>query len=379
VKTLHVTAMLACRILRLPEALLLYKFGSGSASAGLAGAALLVILASCQGSNTHPVIETDGSYNRLPDPSTKAVVWGTQPDAVKSVKAWLLKKRITLVDDTKMNQVANEIRLQQPVSNADALKLAKTVGIKQVIFVDADVSAWQRSEIGTFMGLTPKFYNASLFIRAVNADTGEIDWNGKAVSAQIFTNLREGMDQLTCHALATAWGLRQPGTATDNSICLPGQNVMVLPEPSAVRYILAMATAFRSVYAKQVVAQAARSNVKPDENWTKEDHAIMLPAQFLKAAGRELDDFELSLIGLTPIYKENFPKTKAEEDVLKKLVANPATGVVTFEDGNQFKGLAVDLAIADSCVACHNAHPSSPKKDFKRGDVMGGIIVRFTK
>jgi Protein of unknown function (DUF3365) len=148
---------------------------------------------------------------------------------------------------------------------------------------------------------------------------------------------------------------------------------------AAAKYILATAKAFRTVYAKQVIAQAAKSNVKPDENWTKDDHAIMLPAQFLKAAGSELKDFELGLIGLTPIYKANLPKTKAEEDALKKLAANPATGTLTFEDGNQFKGIAADLAIADSCVSCHNAHPMSPKKDFKKGDLMGAIVVRFAK
>jgi hypothetical protein len=148
---------------------------------------------------------------------------------------------------------------------------------------------------------------------------------------------------------------------------------------AAARYILATAKAFRTVYTKQIVAQAAKSNIKPNENWTKDDHAIMLPAQFLKAAGSELKDFELSLVGLTPIYKENLPKTKAETEALQKLAANPATGVITFEDGNQFKGMAADLAIADSCVACHNAHPSSPKKDFKKGDIMGAIVVRFNK
>lgn len=372
------TAMLACRIFRSPEALLFYKLGSGSASAGLAAAALLVILANCQSYKTPLVAETDGSYIRLPDNSTKTVVWGTHPEAVKSLKTWLLKKRITLVDDVKMNQLANEIGLHPPISNADVLKLAKIAGTKQVIFVDADVSALQASEIGSFFGQTP-IYKASLFIRALNAETGEIDWNGKAMSTQTFTNLTEGIDQLTCHALATAWGLRQPGTATAPSICVPGQNVMVFAEPATARYILATAKAFRTVYAKQIVAQAARSSVKPDENWTRDDHGIMLPAQFLKAAGRELEDFELTLIGLTPIYKENLPKTKAEEDALKKLLANPATEFLTFEDGNQFKGLAADLAIADSCVACHNAHPTSPKKDFKRGDVMGALVVRFNK
>jgi hypothetical protein len=148
---------------------------------------------------------------------------------------------------------------------------------------------------------------------------------------------------------------------------------------AAAKYILATAKAFRTVYAQQIVAQAAKSNVKPDENWTKNDHGIMLPAQFLKAAGAELKDFELGLIGLTPIYKENLPKTKAEEDALKKLAANPATGILTFEDGNQFKGIAADLAIAESCAACHNAHPASRRKDFKKGDLMGAIVVRFAK
>jgi Protein of unknown function (DUF3365) len=148
---------------------------------------------------------------------------------------------------------------------------------------------------------------------------------------------------------------------------------------AAAKYILATAKAFRSVYSKQVVGQVSKSNVKPDENWMKDDHAVMLPAQFIKAAGAELKDFELSLIGLTPIYKANLPKTPAEEAALKKLAANPDAGVITFEDGGQFKGISADLAIADSCVSCHNAHPSSPKKDFKKGDLMGAIVVRFNK
>lgn len=357
---------------------MLYKSSSSSASAGLAGAALLVILASCQIRNTPLFTETDGSYVRLPDESIKAVVWGNNLDAVKSLKAWLLKQRFTLVDDVKINEIANDIHVPQPLSSADVLKVAKIAGIKQVIFVDANVSTSQATPIGSFLG-RPSIYSASLFIRALNVESGEIDWEGKALSTQRFTNLSESIHQLTCHALATAWGLQKPGTATAPSICLPGQGVMVFTEPVTARYVLATAKAFRTVYAKQIAAQAARSNVKPNEDWTKDDHAIMLPAQFLKAAGRELEDFELSLIGLTPIYKENLPKTQAEEDALKKLTANPATEVLTFEDGNQFKGLSADIAIADSCVVCHNAHPSSPKKDFKKGDVMGAIVVRFSK
>ncbi|MGQ0812048.1 MAG: Tll0287-like domain-containing protein [Nitrospiraceae bacterium] len=145
------------------------------------------------------------------------------------------------------------------------------------------------------------------------------------------------------------------------------------------KYILATAKAFRTVYAKSIVEQAKKSGIKPNENWAKDDHAMMLPAQFLKAAGAELKDFELGLVGLTPIYKANLPKTPAETEALKKLAQNPNQQILTFADGNQFKGLAADIAITKSCADCHNAHPDSPKKDFKEGDIMGAIVVRFNK
>ncbi|MDE3049644.1 MAG: DUF3365 domain-containing protein, partial [Nitrospirota bacterium] len=34
-----------------------------------------------------------------------------------------------------------------------------------------------------------------------------------------------------------------------------------------------------------------------------------------------------------------------------------------------------DRAVAQTCVTCHNEHPNSPRRDFKVGDVMGGIII----
>ena len=152
-----------------------------------------------------------------------------------------------------------------------------------------------------------------------------------------------------------------------------------ISQDAAARYILATAKAFRTVYVKQVIAAAKKAGVKPNENWTKQGHAIMLPAQFVKAAGAELKDFELGLIGLTPIYKSNLPKTKAETAALNKMLKDPNTKVLTFADGSQFKGLSADFAIVQGCADCHNAHPGSPKRDFKKGDLMGAIVVRFKK
>jgi hypothetical protein len=200
---------------------------------GLVCAALVVTLTGCQIYNSYPATQTDGSGSSVksPNTSTKAVVWGTRPEAVQSLTTWLLKRGVTLIADVKMNQMASDALLRQSPSNGDIFKLAKIAGAKQVIFIDADASPLPGSEIQTVFGQSRSVYTASVFIRALDAETGEIQWTGNAHSTDKFTNLKEGFHQLTCHALATAWGLRQPGLTAAPTICPPGQNVMVSPEP----------------------------------------------------------------------------------------------------------------------------------------------------
>ena len=149
------------------------------------------------------------------------------------------------------------------------------------------------------------------------------------------------------------------------------------PRAQAARYVLATATAFRTVYTQGIVEHTKGSGVTSKEGWIADEHAVMLPAQFVKAVGFEIKDFELGLIGLSPIYEANRPRTQAESEALRTFATHPETKVLTFTDGTQFKGLAADFAIAQACADCHNAHPKSPKRDFRQGDLMGGIIVRF--
>ncbi len=211
-----------------------YRPGANLRNISLAGVAMLLALGGCQTYNTYPATQTDGSYVRIPNASIKAAVWGTHPEAVQSLTTWLLKRGLILIDDVKMRQIASDTRLNYPgvpVSNTDVFKLGKMAGAKQVIFVDADVSTWRANGIESVFGQSPNVYTGSLFIRALDAETGEILWNGKALSTDKFTNLTEGIHLLTCNALATAWGLRQPGTTAAPTICPPGQNVMVSAEP----------------------------------------------------------------------------------------------------------------------------------------------------
>ena len=122
--------------------------------------------------------------------------------------------------------------------------------------------------------------------------------------------------------------------------------------------------------------KAKKGGVNPNENWAKEDHAIMLPAQFVKALGAEIRDFELGLLGTHPLYKSNEPKTAMEREYLAVL-AKGKKKVVTFQDGKVFKGMSGDFAIVQGCADCHNKHAKTTKTDWKKGDFMGAIIVRM--
>ncbi|MDE3224369.1 MAG: DUF3365 domain-containing protein [Nitrospirota bacterium] len=150
-----------------------------------------------------------------------------------------------------------------------------------------------------------------------------------------------------------------------------------------VKVILATIRGFRFVYVEYVMDRVERAGIYPKEDWVRDPHAIMLPIQLVKAAGvevkKEIADLEIGLISLSPINPDNAPKTTREEDTLRAMVANPKQTVLTFGDGAQFKGLEADFAIEQECADCHNHHPQSPKKDFKKGDLMGAIVVRVNE
>ncbi len=56
---------------------------------------------------------------------------------------------------------------------------------------------------------------------------------------------------------------------------------------------------------------------------------------------------------------------------------NPNEPIAVFGDydGKYSLRFATARLLKASCVECHNTHPDSPKRDFKLGDVMGGVVV----
>ncbi len=201
---------------------------------------LLLAAAGCRGYAFVDTPMTDGFHSKLPAPYTRAVVWGGRPDTIQSASTWLLKKGILVVDQTKVLQAAADQKVNltgYQYLETDVLRMAKLVGARLVVFSNAEVGSWEALDWSTGFPHNQRVYSATVALRAVDVNTGEIEWSGKAQSAERFGNIEEGISLLTCHALATAWGMRNPGANAPESICPPGSGLMTSevshPKPQA--------------------------------------------------------------------------------------------------------------------------------------------------
>lgn len=146
----------------------------------------------------------------------------------------------------------------------------------------------------------------------------------------------------------------------------------------------------RSVYTKKIVNRLVKKEkvIKASEHF-EDDKALVLPAQMFRFGSElamkraeKLDDvnFSYTLQSLWPVNKQNAPKTEAEKAGLKYVAENKGKNYYTTEKlggTNYFTAIYADTGVAPVCVSCHNKHPDTPKKDFKIGDVMGGVVIRI--
>lgn len=157
-------------------------------------------------------------------------------------------------------------------------------------------------------------------------------------------------------------------------------------EPAQVTDMLHLVLASdREVYTKKVVKRLANKHkvIKASE-FFEDDKALPLPAQMFRFGSETVadktKDFSYSLISLWPINKQNAPKTDIEKKGLEFINANKGKnfyGEESLGGKKYFTAVYPDVAIATPCVGCHNNHKDTPKKDFKMGDVMGGVVIRI--
>lgn len=158
----------------------------------------------------------------------------------------------------------------------------------------------------------------------------------------------------------------------------------ISPKTMADSLFLVM-EADRTVYTKLIVNRLAVKEkvIKASEHW-KDEKKLVLPAQMFRYGSERVASkgakFSYTLQSLWPVNKQNAPKTDVEKKGLKYIAANPGKnfyGKETLGGKTYFTAIYPDVAVAPACINCHNDHKDSPRKDFKMGEVMGGVVIRI--
>lgn len=155
-----------------------------------------------------------------------------------------------------------------------------------------------------------------------------------------------------------------------------------IPPETVADWIHAVIEADRAIYSQHVVERMqSKGIVTASENWEGQN-TLPLPAQFLidaaRLVGKKENGIRYRLVSLWPIYERNGPATEFERaalEAVQKHPNKPYTGYVESGRRRYFQAVYGDIAVAQACIACHNTHPNSPRRDFKVNDVMGGIVI----
>ncbi len=171
--------------------------------------------------------------------------------------------------------------------------------------------------------------------------------------------------------------------------CLPAKtHAADMPSvaPEAVAdYIRAVVQSHRAFYEGHVVDLLEEQGVaKAGSEWSTQKMTIPLPVQVVNETSQmfstKFTGLRYQLISLWPINRKNSPRDQIDKSGLEALGARPerpVTRTVKINDQVYFHAIYPDLAVSQSCVACHNGHPNSSKKDFQIGDIMGGLVIEF--
>lgn len=158
-----------------------------------------------------------------------------------------------------------------------------------------------------------------------------------------------------------------------------------IPPETVADYLHAVIEADRTFYTVHVVDRLQQDGgTLAAENWRAKKNVLPLPAQFLmessELATKTGTTVRYRLISRWPINPRNGPDTESEQNGLEAVRLHPersATAKVKVGTQTYFQAIYADRAVSQACVNCHNAHPRSPKNDFKMHDVMGGLVIEI--
>ena len=169
-----------------------------------------------------------------------------------------------------------------------------------------------------------------------------------------------------------------------NLFSLTGQYAREIALRDAIRFHSAI-NEFRDYYSTAVVANLRASDIEITHDYHYKDDAVPLPATLTRELGQNISESNASSMAFYSDYP--FPWRDSTlldsdpfmADALAYLRQNPDEVYYRFEAaGNNLQPVlryASPSVMSESCVACHNGHPDSPRRDWKVGDVRGVLEV----
>jgi hypothetical protein len=154
----------------------------------IAMGACLCMLIAC---TTVPV--TDGFHKTLPIAGTRTVVWGNHSAVTATATTWVLHQGLAVIEHAKVREVLAESPdfETSSVKEVAVLNAAKRLGAQTVVF------ATQSGDVRAPM----------VSVRGIELDSSQIAWSGHArYPAYVKRPFSDLLTELTCQALATAWG-----------------------------------------------------------------------------------------------------------------------------------------------------------------------------
>jgi hypothetical protein len=145
----------------------------------------------------------------------------------------------------------------------------------------------------------------------------------------------------------------------------------------------AITAANREVYTTQVSGRlTGKENLIATDEHYLEKKCLPLPVQLFNIgallANGKTGTATYSLRSIWPINKGSLPASQMEKAGLAATASGKDRfyGIETSGPAKTLIAVYPDKAVSEGCVTCHNGHPNSPRRDFKPGSVMGGVVVR---
>ncbi|HEV2394713.1 MAG TPA: DUF3365 domain-containing protein [Verrucomicrobiae bacterium] len=182
---------------------------------------------------------------------------------------------------------------------------------------------------------------------------------------------------LCCSALAAC------GPKQDRAPNKPAASSVTFQPREMADALHAVVAADREVYARLVVQRLHdEKTLEAAPDW-HEANALPLPSQMLRLGSEVVQqqgaEFHYVLRSLWAINPKGVPETDTERAGLRSVLEHPDRNFYAEESlgGRRYlTAVYPDMAVVPACADCHNRQARSPKRDFKQGDVMGGLIVR---